>query len=139
MLSREALLISSRFIEVVAIVEEATESAFVSRVLAPYLGYRNIGMVARQVSKPGQKGGDVRFPRVKNDILSLLKQRPDTVVTLMLDYYGLADWPGLEAILHNATPDQIERTLKEETSQQIRTLLPTVPLEYRFIPFFMIH
>ena len=88
----------SKYIEVVAIVEGATEENFINKILAPYLGYRNIGLHATQVSKPGQKGGNVKFDRAKNDIRTHLKQRKDTIVTLFLDYYGIADWPGKETI-----------------------------------------
>ena len=65
----------SRYVEVMAIVEGSTEETFINRILAPYLSHRNIGMRATQVSKPGEKGGDVKFSRVKNDIRLHLKQR----------------------------------------------------------------
>jgi len=68
-------------INVIAIVEGKTEQVFIEKILAPYLGDRNIGIRATQVSKPGQKGGDVRFARAKNDIRNHLKQRPDIYVT----------------------------------------------------------
>lgn len=45
----------SDYIEIMAIVEGKTEQIFIESILAPYLGYRNIGMYATQVSKPGQK------------------------------------------------------------------------------------
>ena len=85
----------NRYAEAIAIVEGATEEKFINGILAPYLGYRNIGMRATQVSKPDQKGGDVKFVKVRNDIIRHLKQREDTIVTLFLDYYGLAEWPGV--------------------------------------------
>jgi hypothetical protein len=56
-------------------------------------------IVATQITKPGQKGGDVRFERVKKDLGMHLKQRPDTYVTLFVDYYGIkSDWPSLSGI-----------------------------------------
>lgn len=129
----------SRYLDVVAIVEGATEEIFIKTILAPYLGYRNIGIHATQVSKSGQKGGDVRFDRVQNDILRHLKQRADTIVTLFLDYYGIADWPGLNLIHANFTPSQIEQTLKDSTMIKIKELLPDIPIEHRFVPFFVVH
>ncbi len=48
----------SEYIEVPVIVEGATEEKSVRTIIAPYLGYRNIGMTTTQVSKPGQKGID---------------------------------------------------------------------------------
>lgn len=129
----------SKYIEVMTIVEGATEENFINNILAPYLGYKNIGMHATQVTKPGQKGGDVRFSRVKNDILRHLKQRSDTIVTLFLDYYGIADWPGLELIRGNESPEQIEKILNGSTMDKIKEMIPDMRIGHRFIPFFVIH
>ena len=129
----------NKYVEVMTIVEGATEESFIKRVLAPYLGYKNIGMHATQVTKPGQKGGDIRFGRVKNDVIRHLKQRSDTIVTLFLDFYGLADWPGLNSIQGNSTPAQIEKILVESTISEIKDLLPDMKLEHRFFPFFIVH
>ena len=81
----------SDYIEVIAIVEGKTEQVFVESVLQPYLAQQNIFISATQVSKPGQKGGDVRFSRVSRDIERHLKQRPDTYVTTLVDYYGIKE------------------------------------------------
>lgn len=129
----------NKYVEVMTIVEGATEESFIKRVLAPYLGYKNIGMHATQVTKPGQKGGDIRFGRVKNDVIRHLRQRSDTIVTLFLDFYGLADWPGLNSIQGNSTPAQIEKILVESTISEIKELLPDMNLEHRFFPFFIVH
>lgn len=58
----------SDYIEVIAIVEGKTEQVFVEQVLKPYLEEKMIFISATQASKPGQKGGDVKFSRVINDI-----------------------------------------------------------------------
>jgi len=76
----------SNYIEVIAIVEGKTEQIFIESILAPYIGHKNIGIRATQVSKPGQKGGDVRFSRVKRDLEHNLRQRTDTYVTTFIDY-----------------------------------------------------
>lgn len=122
-----------------AIVEGATEENFINTILAPYLSYKNIWMHATQISKPGQKGGDVRFDRVKNDIMRHLKQRKDTIVTLFLDFYGLTEWPGLESVSFNSSPAQIEQILCYATKLEIKGFLPDVDVEGRFIPFFIVH
>lgn len=129
----------NNYATVMAIVEGATEENFINTVLAPYLGYKNIWMHATQISKPGQKGGDVRFDRVKNDIMRHLKQRKDTIVTLFLDFYGLAEWPGLESVSLNSSPAQIEQILCYATKLEIKGFLPDVDVEGRFIPFFIVH
>ena len=83
---------------VVAVVEGQTEQGFVRDVLAPLLATKNIYMTARLVGKPGHKGGDCRYTRAKRDILLLLRQEADTVVTTMFDFYALPDsWPGRTA------------------------------------------
>lgn len=45
----------SSYMEIVAIVEGRTEQVFIERILAPYLGNKNIFITATQISKPGQK------------------------------------------------------------------------------------
>ncbi len=94
----------SKFIEVIAIVEGKTEQVFIEMVLAPYLAMKNIFVSATQITKPGQKGGDVRFVRAKQDIGSHLKQRGDTFVTTFIDYYGTKEWPGLDTLAPAQTP-----------------------------------
>lgn len=129
----------NNYATVMAIVEGATEENFINTILAPYLSYKNIWMHATQISKPGQKGGDVRFDRVKNDIMRHLKQRKDTIVTLFLDFYGLTEWPGLESVSFNSSPAQIEQILCYATKLEIKGFLPDVDVEGRFIPFFIVH
>lgn len=101
----------SDYIEVIAIVEGKTEQVFVESVLQPYLAQQNIFISATQVSKPGQKGGDVRFSRVSRDIERHLKQRPDTYVTTLVDYYGVKEWPGLDTLPAGLEPARIAEHL----------------------------
>ena len=75
----------SNIIEIVAIVEGPTEQVFIRDILAPYLWSGGIFISPIIVTKPGQKGGDVKFSRVKNDIEKHLKQRQDTYLTLFID------------------------------------------------------
>lgn len=96
----------SRCIEVMVIVEGKTEEIFIKKLVSPYLARNNIFMHATQISKPGQKGGDVKFVRAKEDFGNHLKQRPNTYVTLFVDYYGIkSDWPGLNDVRKGATPN----------------------------------
>lgn len=130
----------SNYIEVIAIVEGKTEQTFIESILAPYLGHRKIGMYATQVSKPGQKGGDVRFSKVKRDISGHLKQRPDTYVTTLVDYYGTKEWPGLERLTSNHAPADIANILNTEAKQEMNQLLQSsIDVERRFIPYVAIH
>ena len=129
----------SKYIEIIAIVEGKTEQIFIERILAPYLGCRNIGVRATQVSKPGQKGGDVRFSRVKKDLELHLKQRSDTYVTTLIDYYGTKEWPGLELIPTQASPAQIAQIINDSTKNMVASLFPDQQAERRFIPYIAVH
>ncbi len=127
------------YIEINAIVEGSTEENFVKRILAPYLSKKSIFMTPTQISKPGQNGGDVRFVRVQRDIGNFLKQRSDTFVTTMVDYYGIGDWPGTNEIPDNAGPDEIANVINEATSQAVAELFPNIFTSRRFIPYIAIH
>lgn len=129
----------SNYTEVIAIVEGKTEQIFIESILAPYIGDKKIGIHATQVSKPGQKGGDVRFSRVKRDLELHLKQRPDTYVTTFIDYYGTKEWPGLDLVSEQALPSQIAKTINEATKNQVVSLFSEQQAERRFIPFVAVH
>jgi len=81
------------YAEIVALVEGATEKIFITDILVPFLALQHIFMTPIILSKPGQKGGDVRFARVKNDIELHLKQRHATYLTLFVDFYGIKNPP----------------------------------------------
>ncbi|ARU58207.1 ATPase [Oleiphilus messinensis] len=129
----------SDYIEVIAIVEGKTEQVFVEQLLAPYLAEKKIYMNATQVSKPGEKGGDVRFVRVKRDLGLHLKQRADTYVTTLIDYYGTKEWPGLETLALNLLPSQIAQHLNDAVQQEVNDLFPEQRPADRFIPFMALH
>jgi len=130
----------SRYVEVIVLTEGKTELLFVKRILAPYLGKRQVYMIPIQLSKPGENGGDVRFARARNDIARHLKQRKDTYISLLVDYYGIGrDWPGLEAVPHGASPDQIARVICTATQKAIDTELSDYRSGERFLPHISVH
>ncbi|CDG22268.1 MULTISPECIES: DUF4276 family protein [Xenorhabdus] len=129
----------SNYIEVMAIVEGKTEQIFIEKMLQPYLAEKMIFISATQVSKPGQKGGDVRFSRVKKDIEMHLKQRPTTYVTTFIDYYGTNEWPGLETLNRHWEPKQIAEHLHLSTQNEVRQFLPAQRVDERFIPYIVMH
>ena len=124
------------FAEVVVLVEGQTELQFVADLLGPYLAREKVFLTPVILDKPGEKGGDVRFSRAKNDIGKYLKQRNDTYVTLMVDYYGINnDWPG-----YYDSKQQTEHTLKAEimnmaTAEEVRRRFPEQNPRRRFIPY----
>lgn len=129
----------SEFIEVIAIVEGKTEQVFIEKVLAPYLAMKNIFISATQITKPGQKGGDVRFVRAKQDIGNHLKQRDNTFVTTFIDYYGTKEWPGLGTLAPALTPAQISNHLHQATKEAVNELFGGSRSEERFIPYVAMH
>ncbi|MGC2744600.1 MAG: DUF4276 family protein, partial [Candidatus Angelobacter sp.] len=56
------------------VVEGATEESFVDQVLAPALWARQIFLTPLIIGSPGHKGGNVKYIRVKKDVLTQLKQ-----------------------------------------------------------------
>lgn len=129
----------SNYINVVVIVEGKTEQIFIERILTPYLAEKMIFVSATQVTKPGQKGGDVRFSRIKNDLELHLKQRQDTYVTTLVDYYGTKDWPGLDRVEPNWRPEQIAQCINAATKAEVNAFLGPQQSERRFVPFMAMH
>ena len=129
----------SRYIEVIAVVEGKTEQIFIEKLLAPYLGHKNIGIRATQVSKSGSKGGDVKFSRVERDLGNHLKQRNNTYVTTFIDYYGTKEWPGLERLDSSSKPGEIAETLNASAKAAMIEQLPSHNVGHRYIPFVAVH
>jgi len=129
----------NRGIVVLVIVEGKTEQIFTESLLVPYLAKKMIFMTATQVTKPGAKGGDVRFERVRNDVGRHLKQRLDSYVTTFVDYYGVKEWPGLDKVPSNASPSQIAEIVNNAAKDDIIRSFPDRRAEERFIPYMSIH
>lgn len=128
------------YAEVVALVEGRTEKIFIADILAPYLAGKGVFMTPIVISKPGQKGGDVRFSRVKNDIELHLKQRRNTYLTMCIDFYGIkADWPGFSEAKKQTTPSGKAETINIATGHQVKELFGGNNAERRFIPYVAMH
>jgi hypothetical protein len=130
----------NRYAEVVVLVEGATEQRFVKQVLGPYMADRGIYMTSIILSKPGQKGGDVKFARARNDIEKHLKQRRDTRVTLLVDYYGIrGDWPGYAVSKLQADHKRKAQIMNDATATEVQHLFPGQNSATRFIPYVSMH
>ena len=130
----------NRALSVMAIVEGQTEVNFVKDILAPYLGMQGIFITPTVLSKPGQKGGDVRFVRAQRDIAKHLKQRGDTYVSLLLDYYGLgSDWPGLAAAQQQRDPKGVSTAICAATQAAVDAELREHRSGERFVPYVSMH
>ena len=128
------------YAEVLVLTEGRTEQHFVKQLLAPYLGDRAVFMTPVQLDKPGEKGGDVRFVRARNDIARYLKQRADTYVSLLVDYYGIGhDWPGLSVVPPGASPGDIAAAICAATQEAIDAELAEYCSTTRFVPHIAVH
>lgn len=122
------------------IVEGQTEKRFINDVLTPYLAEKNVFITPTELSKPGQKGGDVRFVRMMNDLGKFLKQRKDTYVSLFVDYYGIdPDWPGISEAKNYSSPLQIAEHVNQSTQAQVNQKLRDYHPQKRFIPNIIVH
>ncbi len=126
----------SSYAEVVVLSEGPTEQRFVKQLLGPYMASRGVYLTPIILDKPGEKGGDVRFVRVRNDIGRHLKQRRDTWVTLLVDYYGIhGDWPGYTESKRQKNHIKKADIMNRTTAEQVRQLFPGQNPERRFIPY----
>jgi hypothetical protein len=133
-------------VEVYIVVEGRTEQTFVRDILAPDMAMRGVYLYPRLIGSPGHKGGDIRFERAKSDIGNFLKQRPDTYVSTMLDYFRIdSAWPGKEQISmrvkSRAVLSAAEKAefLEEATRQKIVASFDDNNAKDRFIPYISMH
>lgn len=124
---------------VIAVVEGQTEQGFVREVLAPYLAVHGVSLTARLVGKPGHKGGVGAYQRARRDILLLLRQESDTVVTTMFDFYGMPNsWPGRQTAKAAPAAEKaaiVENAIRHDILQE----LGTSTSERRFYPYVQMH
>ena len=126
--------------EVVVLVEGKTEQRFVSELLAPYMADRGVYLTPIILDKPGEKGGDVKFSRAGKDIGKHLKQRENTWITLLVDYYGIkTDWPGYANSKRQTDHAAKAAIMNQATAEQLQLLFPEQNRERRFIPYVSMH
>jgi hypothetical protein len=128
------------------VVEGQTEQTFVREVLAPWMANREIFLIPTLIGKPGHKGGDIRFARAKEDIGRLLRQRNDTYISTMFDYFRIeANWPGREEIRKHIsngtalTAEQKAILLEDASSYAIADEFQNCNTKQRFIPYIEMH
>ena len=133
-------------IEIYIVVEGQTEQTFVRDVLAPQMAHRRIYLHPALIGKPGHKGGDVCFEKAKNDIGNFLKQRNETYVTTMFDYFRIdSKWPGRDKVhrrIRNGgslTAIKKAEILEAATSDEIIKVFADYNPENRFIPYIEMH
>ncbi len=128
------------------VVEGQTEQTFVREVLAPYMAHKGIYLYSALIGKPGHKGGDIRFDRAMQDISNFLKQRSDTYISTMFDYFRIdSKWPGraeVRQLIRNGsalTATQKAETLEMATYNETVEIFSECNSAKRFIPYIEMH
>ncbi|HYK37034.1 DUF4276 family protein [Alloacidobacterium sp.] len=124
---------------VIIICEGPTEARFISDILGPYFWSRRIYLHAMLLGVPGQKGGNVKYTRVRKDILLLLKQDANVFCSTMFDLYGLGSgFPGTvppTGLVAMEKATHIENAIREDILREVPNLRPAL----RFIPYLQVH
>lgn len=114
--------------------------------MAPYLGERLCYSRAQLIGTPGHKGGGVSFECFSKDVGNALKQRSDTSISSMIDYFRLDNsWPGMgelkRATSSGRTLDKIFvcRTLEKYTVSKLKVMFPQYDVGSRVLPYFSMH
>ncbi|NLG15218.1 MAG: DUF4276 family protein [Lentisphaerae bacterium] len=131
---------NNNYVTVVVITEGPSELEFVKNLLNPYLAEQGILLTPTILRKPGESGGDVKFARVRNDIEMHLKQRPDTFLTFLVDYYGIkSDWPGYTESRQQSIHTHKAEIINLATAKEVKRLFPKLNPTRRFIPYVSMH
>ncbi len=85
-------------VEVIIFTEGPTEEKFVKAMLAPAFRPSQIYLKPQTLNtSQDAKGGAVSFDRLKFNARNTLRQKPDAILTTLIDLYGLAtDFPGFD-------------------------------------------
>ena len=133
-------------VEVNLVVEGQTEQTFVRQVLAPYMASRSVYLRAALIGRPGHKGGDIRWERASIDIGNFLKQRTETYVSTMFDYFRIdSSWPGYGQLRIQQdkgtrfTARDKALLIETETKQKAAAEFVSLDVERRFIPYIEMH
>lgn len=125
-------------IRIYVICEGQTESAFTRDVLAPHLSEYGLQAIAKLIGKPGHRGGNVQFDRLRYDVEHYLKQDSAAYCTMLVDYYGLLPkFPG-RGIAHLY---QDSRNRYQAVTEALRSALRPYLGDrlHRFIPYIQMH
>ncbi len=125
-------------------VEGQTEETFVKEVLRPHLhNYGYEGVSARIVGNARQRGGIRSWSSVRDGILNHLKEDAGSVISTMVDYYGLPQtggkaWPGRTeagALAFEQRARSVENALLTDVCREMGRNFDSS----RFIPFVVMH
>lgn len=116
------------------ICEGQTEEEFVNSILRPYLIKHQIfdvRPILMSTSK-GNKGGDVKYDRLKHNVEKLLASENNILVTTLIDYFRLkSDFPGYESNKKMQNKIEVVGLLENALKEAID--------KPRFIPYIQLH
>ncbi|WP_033400845.1 DUF4276 family protein [Actinokineospora enzanensis] len=119
------------------LVEGQTEETVVRDLLEPHL--RQAGWVTtwsivitkRPAGGPAYRGGVAGWRKVEGDIRRLLGDSSLTVLTTVIDYYGLpAAWPGMDSRPNGSAHDRVDH---------VEAAMAAVIDDRRFLPNLVLH
>lgn len=123
--------------KVLVLVEGQSEEWFIKNILNPNFNLKNIYFIPtilttkRLISGPNYKGGVTSYQKIRRDLLRLFSDTSATIVTTMIDYYGLPDdFPGF---LSRPTSNCYERVefLENKFQEDIN--------RKNFLPYLQLH
>lgn len=123
--------------KVLVLVEGQSEEWFIKNILNPNFNLKNIYFIPtilttkRLISGPNYKGGVTSYQKIRRDLLRLFSDTSATIVTILIDYYGLPDdFPGF---LSRPTSNCYERVefLENKFQEDIN--------RKNFLPYLQLH
>ena len=142
MLLRVGLLMSN----ITFICEGPSEKNLVEYILAPYWqtkGYSiSCSVIILGAGNPCNKetGGDVTFERLKVDLsTAIIADNLDSYFTTIFDFYELHGiWPGKNFAGEISALDKVVN-VENASKEKLKMLYHSLPIENKFIPYFMLH
>jgi len=127
-------------VHVAVICEGPTERIFVDLILAPHFHILGIFMTPMILTKKGEKGGDVKYSRLFDDLKRHLQQSHNRCVTTLFDFYGLTDlWPGYEEAKTKQSPAEKQAVISDAVKRTADGSLEDWRSFERFLPHFVMH
>lgn len=126
-------------IRVHVICEGQTEEQFVNELLMPYFQGKGIWLIPSLVGKPGHKGGNFKFERLKTDVENRLLKEKGAYCTTFFDFYGLPQgFPGKQDALTSQSATQKSDIIKARLVDELTKHLGQNVMR-RFIPYIQMY
>jgi hypothetical protein len=120
------------------ICEGLTELTFVGQLLQP--AFPHLRLIALEPGKTfgWARGGDIKYDRVKPDIVRTLKHDRECYCTTFLDYYARVGFPEKEEP-HGQTPESKAARIECAVAEDVAGELGESFDRSRFYPYFSMH